>query len=234
MRWGIGGGYLEVGDDGHGQAHVVEGLQQRVGGRAVHEAHGAGELAEQVVHLLGPVNVDIVREAGEVEQVVHGAQADLLVLELVDVADAEQGLEVGEGDCWRGLVKGRSGLAQGRRNCELEGAIATKGRSDWACVQSTGTLHTSPAAVAVAATGAEEGIFGGQRGRLDPVDGVRARVLARDGAAALALADKRALRRRSAQLLLLNAGLRTALTVVSGSNSLDSFWRWASSSSEGM
>ena len=53
----------------------------------------------------------------------------------------------------------------------------------------------TPAAVAVAATGAEVGIFGGQRGRLDPVDRVCIRVLGRDGAAALALADQRALQK---------------------------------------
>jgi hypothetical protein len=47
--------------------------------------------------------------------------------------------------------------------------------------------------VAVASAGAEEGIFGGQRLGLDPVDGVCARVFGRDGTAALAVSNKRAL-----------------------------------------
>jgi len=42
--------------------------------------------------------------------------------------------------------------------------------------------------VAVAATGAEEGVLGGQRGRLDSEDGVGIGILRRDGRAALALA----------------------------------------------
>lgn len=46
----------------------------------------------------------------------------------------------------------------------------------------------------IAATGAEVGIFLGQGGRLDSVDGVGIRILGRDGAAALALADERTLR----------------------------------------
>jgi hypothetical protein len=54
--------------------------------------------------------------------------------------------------------------------------------------------RTSPAAVAVAATGAEVGILGRQRARLDPVDGVGIGILGGDGAAALALADERPLR----------------------------------------
>jgi len=56
--------------------------------------------------------------------------------------------------------------------------------------------------VAVAATGAEEGIFGGQGGRLDPEDGVGICILGRDGGAALALADQRALGGRSVVLAL--------------------------------
>jgi hypothetical protein len=49
--------------------------------------------------------------------------------------------------------------------------------------------------VAVAAAGAEKGVFGGQRGRLDLVDGVGRGILRRDGGAALALAHQWALRR---------------------------------------
>lgn len=52
---------------------------------------------------------------------------------------------------------------------------------------------TSPAAVAVASAGTEEGILVGQGGGLDPVDGVCICVFTRDGTAALAVADKRAL-----------------------------------------
>ena len=47
---------------------------------------------------------------------------------------------------------------------------------------------TPPAAVAVAATGAVVGVFGGQRGRLHSVDGIGIGILRRDGGAALALA----------------------------------------------
>ena len=47
--------------------------------------------------------------------------------------------------------------------------------------------------MAVAATGAEVGIFGGQGCRLDPIDGIGIGVLGRDGSTALALAHERAL-----------------------------------------
>jgi hypothetical protein len=56
-----------------------------------------------------------------------------------------------------------------------------------------GEQLTSPAAMAIAAAGAEVGIFCRQGGRLDPVDGVGVGVLRGDGSTALALADKRAL-----------------------------------------
>ena len=46
--------------------------------------------------------------------------------------------------------------------------------------------------MAIAAAGAEVGIFCRQGGRLDPVDGVGVGVLRGDGSTALALADKRA------------------------------------------
>lgn len=49
--------------------------------------------------------------------------------------------------------------------------------------------------MAVAATGAEVGILGGQGRRLDSEDGVCRGILRGDGGAALALADKRTLRR---------------------------------------
>lgn len=58
---------------------------------------------------------------------------------------------------------------------------------------------TSPAAVAVASTGAKGGILGRQRSSLDPEDGVCIRVLCRDGAAGLPLADERALQPLSAR-----------------------------------
>jgi hypothetical protein len=53
--------------------------------------------------------------------------------------------------------------------------------------------HTSPAAVAVAATCAEIGILGWQCGGFDPVDGICIRILRRDRTAALTFADKRTL-----------------------------------------
>lgn len=57
---------------------------------------------------------------------------------------------------------------------------------------------TSPAAVAVAATGAKVGVLCGQRGRLDSEDGVGVGILGGDGSAALAVADKRPLGRSAA------------------------------------
>jgi hypothetical protein len=47
---------------------------------------------------------------------------------------------------------------------------------------------TPPSTVAVAATSAVVGILCRQRRRLRPVDGIRIRILGRDGCAALALA----------------------------------------------
>jgi hypothetical protein len=91
---------------------------------------------------------------------------------------------------------------------------------------------TPPSTVAIPTTGAEVGVFGGQRSRLHLVDGVCSGILRRDGGTALALANKRALvgGQRASQRDLV-AG---RLTVASGSYSFDSFWRCAYSSSEGM
>jgi hypothetical protein len=47
---------------------------------------------------------------------------------------------------------------------------------------------TPPSAVAVTATGAEEGILSRQSSCLDPVDGVGVLIFSRDGSTALALA----------------------------------------------
>ena len=83
--------------------------------------------------------------------------------------------------------------------------------------------------MAVAAAGAEEGILCGQGLGLDSEDRVCARVLGRDGSAALAVAHKRAL-----QAFVSTAGGGCCwgrLTVTSGSYSLLSFWSWANSSS---
>jgi hypothetical protein len=145
-----GRAYLEVGDDGHADGVVVERLQQDAVGAAVHGAYRGGQRLQQLEGLVGEVLVDVLDEADAIEQVVHRLQAHRLVLELVGVAGAQQGLEVGEGDC-------------------------------------------PPSAVAIAAAGAEIGVFGGQRRRLGPVDGVGRRVLGGYVAAVLALADQRAL-----------------------------------------
>lgn len=54
--------------------------------------------------------------------------------------------------------------------------------------------HTSPAAVPIRETFAEIRVLVGERGRLHSVDVVRRGIFGRDGAAALALSDKRTLR----------------------------------------
>lgn len=140
---------LEVGDDGHGDAHVVEGLEQDVVGSAVHCAQRVGQLAQEVKGFFAKVEPNVARVANGFEQVAHGVEAGFFILELGHVGDAQQGLKVGEG-------------------------------------------NGSPAAVAIAATGAKVGVFCGQGGRLDSIDGIGVGVLGGDGSAALALADKRA------------------------------------------
>jgi hypothetical protein len=103
-----------------------------------------------------------------------------------------------------------------------------------------GEQLTSPAAMAIAAAGAEVGIFCRQGGRLDSVDGVGVGVLRGDGSTALALADKRALlgavsggasggrqARQASKQASRRAGWEGQLTATSGSYSLDSFCRCA-------
>jgi hypothetical protein len=100
-----GGGqiaYFDIGDDGHGFVHVVEGFEQDGGGEAVHALQRVGELAQQLKGGVGKVDPDVARVADVVEHVAHGVEAGFLVAKLVDVARAQQGLEVGEGDGWRG------------------------------------------------------------------------------------------------------------------------------------
>jgi len=94
--------YFDVGDDGHGLVEVVEGLQQDVGGRAVHGLHRVGELAHELEGAVGKVDPDVARVANVVEQVAHRVETGLLIAKLVDVADAQQRFKVREGDCWGG------------------------------------------------------------------------------------------------------------------------------------
>jgi hypothetical protein len=96
------GSYFDVGDDGHGFVHVVEGFEQDLVGEAVHALQRVGELAQQLKGAVGKVDPDVARVADVVEHVAHGVEAGFLVAKLVDVARAQQGLEVGEGDGWRG------------------------------------------------------------------------------------------------------------------------------------
>lgn len=76
---------------------------------------------------------------------------------------------------------------------------------------------TSPSTMAVAATGAEVGILGGQGGCLDPVDGIGVGILGGDGSAALALADKRTLAAVSLPDSVSGFAVHAGLTVASGS-----------------
>jgi hypothetical protein len=91
-------------------------LQQQVGGAAVVAAQRLGELAEKVKDLFSPVNVDIVGEAGVVEQVVHGNQARLFLVELGNVGLADQGLKVREGDGFTGVSTALTARVRGRRD----------------------------------------------------------------------------------------------------------------------
>jgi hypothetical protein len=92
--------YFDVGDDGHGLVHVVEGLQQDVGCSAVHGLHRVGELAHEIEGAIGKVDPDVARIANVVEQIAHGVEACFFITKLVSVADTQQRLEVGEGDGW--------------------------------------------------------------------------------------------------------------------------------------
>jgi hypothetical protein len=82
--------YFDICDDGHGLVHVVERLQQNVGGSAVHELQRVGKLAHEVEGALGKVNPDVTRVANVVEHVAHGVEAGFLIAKLVDVARAQQ------------------------------------------------------------------------------------------------------------------------------------------------
>ena len=86
--------------------------------------------------------------------------------------------------------------------------------------QDSAVKLTPPSTVAVAPTGSEVGVFGGQRSRLHLVDGVCGGILRRDGGAALTLANKRALggQRGSKRDMV-----AVKLTVASGSYSFESF-----------
>jgi hypothetical protein len=125
--------YFDVGDDGHGLVHVVERLQQDVGRSAVHVLHRVGELAHEVEGALGKVDPNVARVANVVEHVAHGVEAGFLIAKLVGVAGADQRLKVGEGNGWRGSV-----VTIGAARAAL----------------------TPPSTVAVAAAGAEVGVFG--------------------------------------------------------------------------
>ena len=51
--------YLEVGYDGHGNALIVECLEENVGAGTIHSIDGATKLAQQLVGLLSKVNPDV-------------------------------------------------------------------------------------------------------------------------------------------------------------------------------
>lgn len=92
---------LDVSDDGHGcdvLVHVVESLEQNVGGSAVHGLHGVGKLAQEVECAFGKLHPDVARVAHVVEQIAHGHEAGFLIAKLVGIAHTQQRLKVGEGD----------------------------------------------------------------------------------------------------------------------------------------
>jgi len=105
------GEQLDVGDDGHGRALVVEGVQEHVGRVAVHVPQRVGQAVQQRKGVLGEVDPDVARVADLVEQVAQRAEARFLGLAAVRVAGAEQRLEVGEGDGCAGGSAGRAARA---------------------------------------------------------------------------------------------------------------------------
>lgn len=110
-----GGAYLDVGDDGHGDVHVVEGLEQDVVGSAIQGAQRVGQLAQEVKGFLGKVDPDVARVANVVQQVAQGVEAGFFIIKLGHVGDAQQGLKVGEGNGWRGAVsRAAKGAGKGR------------------------------------------------------------------------------------------------------------------------
>jgi hypothetical protein len=99
-----------------------------------------------------------------VEQIAHGIESGFFIAKFIDIACAEQRLKVGEGNGWWGGLVFTARLEEGA------------------------TRLTPPSTMAIAAAGAEVGVFGRQRSRLDSEDGIRVGILRRDGGAALTLA----------------------------------------------
>jgi hypothetical protein len=125
---------------------------------------GVCELAQELKGAISKVNPDVARVANVVEHVAHRVEASFFITKLVDIAHTQQGLEIGEGDCWWGWL-----------------VLANT-------VKQEAMRLTPPSTMAIATTGAEEGVFEGQRSCLRPVDGVRVDILCRDDSAALTLA----------------------------------------------
>jgi hypothetical protein len=51
--------YLEVGDNGHRDTRIVEGLEQGVGGSAIHCIHRLAQLAQELECFISKVNPDV-------------------------------------------------------------------------------------------------------------------------------------------------------------------------------
>ena len=73
--------YLEVRDDGHRDARVVERLEQNVGSSTIHGFHRTGQLALQLERLISEVNPDVARVANVLEQVAQRVETGLFILD---------------------------------------------------------------------------------------------------------------------------------------------------------
>jgi len=85
--------YLEMSDDVHGRAIVIEARQEC---RSI--VIGSGGLAQQVIRGIGKVFKHIRSMADSTDDIGEGPQSSLFLGELGLVIEALQGFEVAEGD----------------------------------------------------------------------------------------------------------------------------------------
>ena len=78
--------HLDIGDDCHGLAHVVEGAEQDVSGLAIHVAQRVCELAQELKGFVGKVDPDVTRIANVVQEVAQRVETGFLFFELARVA----------------------------------------------------------------------------------------------------------------------------------------------------
>lgn len=91
---------LDVGDDGHGDAHIVEGLEQDSGGGTVHGVHGFTQLAQQIESFLCEVHPDVARIANLIEQVAQGEETAFFFAKFLVVSHVDESFKVRESNGW--------------------------------------------------------------------------------------------------------------------------------------